>query len=205
MLGSIRGTVILTEGLTATIEAGGIGYEVELSSQAFASIKEGQECFLYLHQLVREDAHLLCGFKDTDERRLFRLLIKVSGIGYKTALAVLSTLSPADFKEAVQHDRPNLLMKVPGIGRKSAERLIVELKDRLKQLDFEGASAGTAGAQSVSLAPSAKEDALNALIGLGYKEAAAEELVKSVYEEGMEAKTIIVKALALISKRKSGR
>lgn len=205
MLGSIRGKVILTEGMTATIEAGGIGYEVELSSQAFSSIKEGQECFLYLHQLVREDAHLLCGFKDTDERRLFRLLIKVSGIGYKTALAVLSTLSPSDFKEAIQADKPQLLMKVPGIGRKSAERLIVELKDRLKRLEFAGYPLGSGGEDSVSLTPSAKEDAVNALIGLGYKETLAEELVKSVYAEGMEAKTIIVEALAVISKRKSGR
>ncbi len=154
MLGSIRGKVLRLDGFCALIETAGLGYEVEVPARVLSALQPGQECFLYLHQQIREDAQLLFGFGQVSDRELFRELLKISGIGARTALALISSLSPAELHEAVIAEDVRLLSTVPGIGRKTAERLIVELKDRLKRLPV----FTSAEAQSVAIIPAAVAD-----------------------------------------------
>ena len=215
MFGSIRGTVLRIDGFTALIEVAGIGYEVEVLTSALAKLKVGSTAFLYLHHAVREDAHLLYGFLAYDERLLFRELLKVSGIGAKTALALVSTLSYADLTQAVESEDVRLISTVPGIGRKTAERLIVELKDRLKRLPISISMVPTPpetktetlvvpASEGLSPEPSlsprvVREESIAALIGLGYKENAAVSYVKAVYQSGMDTRAVIVAALAHIA------
>ena len=218
MFGSIRGTVLRIDGFTALIEVGGIGYEVEIPSTALNKLQRGSSAFLYLHHAVREDAHLLYGFLSYEERLLFRELLKISGIGAKIALALVSTLNFADLTQAVETEDVRLISTVPGIGRKTAERLIVELKDRLKRLPLPMLDAVQAPApaetSALTTAPTptqtadasvplsaraVREEAISALIGLGYKETAAVGYVKAVYQRGMDTKAVIVAALAHIA------
>lgn len=206
MYGSIRGKVLRIDGFCALIEAGGMGYEVELPTKTLAALSEGQEAFLYLHHQVREDAELLFGFNELSERTVFRELLKVGGIGTRTALAVISTLTPEQLFGAVSAEDSKLISTVPGIGRKTAERLIVELKDRISKLQSVpgvGVSAADlktqgAAAQAAGLAV---DEAVSALIGLGYKESLAVEYVNAVLQEGMDTKQIIVAALSYIGNK----
>lgn len=206
MYGSIRGKVLRIDGFCALIEAGGVGYEVELPTQTLAALSEGQEAFLYLHHQVREDAELLFGFSELNERTVFRELLKVGGIGTRTALAVISTLTPTQLYSAVSNEDIKLISTVPGIGRKSAERLIVELKDRISKLKtVPGVGVGTAEFKTQAAASQAAsfavDEAVSALIGLGYKESLAVEYVNAVLKEGMDTKQIIVAALSYIGNK----
>ena len=167
MIGRITGTLIELSPPTVCIQAGGLGYEIDVPMSTLYKLPAvGQDVTLHTHLAIREDAHVLYGFATAAERLAFRALIKVSGIGARTALAVLSGLSVDDLADAVERQDSGRLVKVPGIGKKTAERLLLELRDKLGTVPGlarpEGAAAGTSG-----------NDVLNALQALGYSAAEA--------------------------------
>src|SRR4051812_5437936 len=173
MIGSIRGRIASKTPPQLMVEVGGVGYEVEAPMSTFFLLPSvGEEVRLLTHLVVREDAHILYGFATADERRLFRSLIKVSGVGPKIALALLSGISVEGFALCVQNQDIASLTRVPGIGRKTAERLVVEMKDRLGP-PSDSVTAATAA--SPGLNPEA--EAFGALIALGYKPAEATRLL----------------------------
>jgi Holliday junction DNA helicase RuvA len=172
MIGSLRGRILSKTPPQLLIDVGGIGYEVEAPMSTFYQLAPvGAEVHLLTHLVVREDAHVLYGFGSEPERRLFRSLLKVSGVGPKIALALLSGISVEGFAHCVQNQDAAALTRVPGIGRKTAERLLVEMKDRL----------GSPGADTGAVAPviaSPEAEAFGALVALGYKPAEATRLLK---------------------------
>jgi len=171
VIGLLRGKLIELDGPTALIEVGGVGYEVEVTTGAAALlVAHPERAMIYTHLVVREDAHSLFGFPSLAERDLFRSLIKVTGIGPKLALSLLSTVAPDAFANAITSGNTTALVRVPGIGRKTAQRLVVELKDKIREL-----SAST----SVGSTPTAREAVL-ALIALGYRENTAAQVVGEV-------------------------
>lgn len=201
MIGRLRGTLILKQPPALMVEAGGVGYELEASLTTFALLPMiGEGVSLYTHLAVREDAHLLFGFATLEERALFRSLIRVSGIGAKLALLILSGMSPETFARCVQDGDAAALTRLPGIGKKTAERLIVELRDRLRDL---GAESGLAvSSETLVAAPaSAVDDAISALIALGYKPVDAARMVKAIDCEGLNSEDIIRRALQAAVKR----
>ena len=136
MIGRLRGTVLEKNAPLLLIEAGGVGYEVEAPMSVFYRLPEiGTEATLYTHFVVREDAQLLYGFNDSNEREFFRTLIKVNGVGPKLALTLLSGIDTSDFIRCIHDNDSTTLIKLPGVGKRTAERLIVELKDKLPKID----------------------------------------------------------------------
>jgi holliday junction DNA helicase RuvA len=202
MIGRIRGILIEKQAPEVLIEAAGVAYEIQLSMTSYYQLPEaGQETILYTHFVVREDAQLLFGFVDKEERALFRELIKANGVGPKLALTILSGMSAAQFMQCINHDDLTSLVKLPGVGRKTAERLVVEMRDRLKKmmlsLDTGTAARGGALAQAQSFVISSgpKDEALSALMALGYKAPQATKVVNSVYVEGISSEDLIREAL----------
>ncbi|HLK70911.1 MAG TPA: Holliday junction branch migration protein RuvA [Steroidobacteraceae bacterium] len=177
MIGSLAGILAHKSPPQLLLEVGGVGYELEAPMSTFYDLPAlGERVRLLTHLVVREDAQLLYGFATEAERRLFRNLLKIAGIGPRTALAILSGVSSAAFAQAVQEQDSAALMRIPGVGRKTAERLIVEMRDRLR----EEASALTLHAASPtgSRVPNAQAEAYGALVALGYKPAEATRLLK---------------------------
>jgi Holliday junction DNA helicase RuvA len=163
MIGRLEGRLLEKNPPQVLVDAGGVGYEVDVPMSTFYNLPElGAKVALFTHLVVREDAHLLFGFATEAERRVFRQLLKVSGVGARTALAVLSGLSVGDLAQAVTMQDAGRLTKVPGIGKKTAERLLLELKGKL------GVELTTA--VDVHRLPAAGSDVLNALLALGYNE-----------------------------------
>jgi Holliday junction DNA helicase RuvA len=190
MIGSLRGRIASKTPPQLTVEVGGLGYELEAPMSTFFHLPAvGEEVRLLTHLVVREDAHVLYGFASEEERRLFRSLIKVSGVGPKIALALLSGISVAAFAECVQREDIAALTRVPGVGRKTAERLIVEMRDRL-------AAAGTAGATSPAAGGvTAESEAYDALVALGYRPAEATRLLKAAGPGTHSTEELIRRAL----------
>ena len=173
------------------VEVAGVGYEIEAPMSTFFLLPSvGEEVFLLTHLVVREDAHILYGFGTHDERRLFRSLIKVSGVGPKIALALLSGINVEAFALCVQNQDIAALTKVPGIGRKTAERLVVEMKDRL-------GPASEVTVSAVASAPGAnpEAEAFGALVALGYKPAEATRLLKAAGPGTHSTEELIRRAL----------
>lgn len=191
MIGLIHGRIASKSPPQLLVEAGGVGYEIEAPMSTFFLLPPvGEQVRLLTHLVVREDAHLLYGFATDEERRLFRNLLKVSGVGPKIALALLSGISVEGFAHCVRNDDVAALTRVPGIGRKTAERLLVEMKDRL-----DGAVASTAGAALLPAGNSAQGEAFGALVALGYKPAEASRLLKSVEGGTQTTEDLIRRAL----------
>lgn len=188
MIGSLRGRIAAKTPPQLMIDVGGVGYELEAPMSTFFHLPAiGQEVSLLTHLVVREDAHVLYGFATQDERRLFRNLLKVSGVGPKIALALLSGISVEAFAQCILNQDVAALIRVPGIGRKTAERLFVEMRDRVANLGTSGiTSAGAARPES---------EALGALIGLGYKPAEAARLLKVVEPGTHSTEELIRRAL----------
>jgi Holliday junction DNA helicase RuvA len=175
MIGSVRGRIASKTPPQLTVDVGGIGYELEAPMSTFFLLPSvGEEVRLLTHLVVREDAHILYAFGTNDERRLFRSLIKVSGVGPKIALALLSGISVEAFAVCVQSQDIAALTRVPGIGRKTAERLVVEMRDRLGPTTD---AALNATASAPGLNPEA--EAFGALVALGYRPAEATRLLKT--------------------------
>jgi Holliday junction DNA helicase RuvA len=189
MIGSLRGTIQAKAPPQLLIDVGGVGYELEAPMSTFFHLPAiGQEVSLLTHLVVREDAQLLYGFGTPDERRLFRALLKVSGVGPKIALALLSGISVEAFAQCIVNHDVAALVRVPGIGRKTAERLFVEMRDRIGTLE------GAPGIPSLASA-SPEAEALSALIGLGYKPAEAARLLKIVEPGTHSTEELIRRAL----------
>ena len=192
MIGRLTGNLLEKNPPQVTVDVSGIGYDIDVPMSTFYNLPRiGEKVSLHTHLVVREDAHLLYGFGTEAERATFRQLLKVSGVGPKVALAVLSGMSVNDLAEAVTMQESGRLTKVPGIGKKTAERLLLELKDRLK-VDVRIAVGGIAPASS-------NADILNALISLGYNEKEALYAIKQLPRDATVSDGIR-QALKLLSK-----
>ena len=192
MIGRIAGTLAEKNPPQLVVVAHGVGYEIDVPMSTFYNLPgTGERVTLFTHLVVREDAHLLYGFGSDHERRAFRQLLKISGIGARTALSVLSGLSVAELAQAVTLQESGRLTKIPGIGKKTAERLLLELKDKL------GADLTTA--VGVHRAPPASSDVLHALLSLGYSDKEAVATVKQL-PEGIAVGDGIRQALKLLAK-----
>jgi Holliday junction DNA helicase RuvA len=192
MIGRIQGILLDKNPPQILVDCAGVGYEVEVPMSTFYNLPPtGDRVTLLTQLVVREDAHLLYGFATEGERRAFRQLLKVSGVGARTALAVLSGLSVGELAEAVTLQETGRLTRIPGIGRKTAERLMLELKDKL------GADLATTVA--VNRAAPAARDVMHALAALGYSEKEAVAAVKQL-PEGLTVADGIRQALKILSK-----
>jgi len=188
VIGFLRGTLASKHPPSLLLDVGGVGYEVDAPMSTFYQLPEtGSEVMIYTHLLVREDAHVLFGFATESERALFRSLIRVSGIGARLALAILSGLSPDDFQRCIQQGDTVSLQRLPGIGKKTAERLIIEMRDRLPKASDTALSLGGAS--------DPLGEAGQALIALGYKPQEAEGLLKRVNGEAESVEELIRLAL----------
>ena len=172
MIGRIKGILIEKIPPFILLDCQGVGYEIEVPMTTFFDLPdEGSEITLLTHLVVREDAHLLFGFATTSERQMFRQLIKVNGIGAKVALSILSSIESNELTNAIKTDDTNMLIKIPGIGKKTAERLVLELKDRVKDIVVTQASKN---------AITNIDDIENALISLGYSASQASIAIKAL-------------------------
>jgi Holliday junction DNA helicase RuvA len=191
MIGSLRGRITSKIPPQLTIEVGGVGYEVEAPMSTFLHLPNvGEEVKLLTHFVVREDAQLLYGFATEDERRLFRTLLKVSGIGPKIGLALLSGISVEAFALCVKTQDVSALVRVPGVGRKTAERLIVEMRDKIAPSE-----SAPVGAVVVQPEASPEAEAFGALVALGYKPAEATRLLKAAGPGTHSTEELIRRAL----------
>jgi Holliday junction DNA helicase RuvA len=178
MIGTLAGVLAYKSPPHLLLEVGGVGYEVEAPMSTFYSLPPvGERTRLLTHLVVREDAHILYGFASIEERTLFRNLLKVSGVGPRIALAILSGGTAATFAHAVHEQDVAALTRIPGVGRKIAERLIVEMRDRL---DAPGAAPALGGLASGMPAQGAEAEAYSALVSLGYKPVEATRLLKGL-------------------------
>ena len=182
MIGRITGTLLEKNPPQILFDVHGVGYEIDVPMSTFYGLPAtGAQVSLHTHHVVREDGHFLFGFATDEERTTFRQLLKVSGIGARMALAVLSGLSVNDLAQAVALQESGRLVKIPGIGKKTAERLLLELRDKLgKALPN---LAGTKLAAVPSALPDARSDILNALLALGYNEREALGAMKNLDED----------------------
>ncbi|UZR29820.1 Holliday junction branch migration protein RuvA [Methylococcus mesophilus] len=196
MIGFIRGVLVAKRAPSLLIDVQGLGYEVDAPMSTFYGLPEiGAEVRLYTHLQIREDAHSLFGFGTEAERGLFRSLIRVSGIGAKLALAILSGISVDDFRACVERQDSARLVRLPGIGKKTAERLIIELRDRLDIGVPSLAPASFAGGAAPLPAADPADEAVSALIALGFKPQEANTLVAKQPVEGRSAEDLIRLAL----------
>jgi holliday junction DNA helicase RuvA len=192
MIGRLSGTLVEKNPPQILLDVQGVAYEVDVPMSTFYNLANvGDKVTLFTHLVVREDAHLLFGFGSETERRAFRLLIKISGIGARTALSVLSGLSVAELAQAVTLQESGRLTKIPGIGKKTAERLLLELKDKL--------GADLTSAVGINRAAPVTSDVLNALASLGYSDKEAAHAVKQL-PEGIAVTDGIRQALRLLAK-----
>ena len=192
MIGRLSGTLVEKNPPQILLDVHGVAYEVDVPMSTFYNLPSmGEQITLFTHLVVREDAHLLFGFGSETERRAFRQLIRISGIGARTALSVLSGLSVAELAQAVTMQDAALLTRIPGIGKKTAERLLLELKDKL--------GTDTASAIGVHRAPPVTADVLHALIALGYSDREAVQAIKHL-PEGVAVADGIRQALKVLAK-----
>ncbi|MFZ0486444.1 MAG: Holliday junction branch migration protein RuvA [Arenicellales bacterium] len=193
MIGYLKGTLLDKRPPTLVLDVHGVGYELDAPMTTFYDLPPtGDSVTVYTHMVVREDAQLLFAFSDLAQRDVFRSLLKVSGVGPRVALAILSTLSAAEFYAAVTDNDITRLTRVPGIGRKTAERLVVEMRDRvMKQIE----ERGQAPAVAVARRDNPVEDAVGALMALGYKPAEASRAIRDIDSNGLSSEDLIRKAL----------
>ncbi|MGN1394632.1 MAG: Holliday junction branch migration protein RuvA [Succinivibrionaceae bacterium] len=210
MIGLLRGVLLEKNPPEILLEVNNIGYEVSMPMSSFYNLPEvGCETIIYTCFIVREDAQLLFGFTSKEAKFLFKELIKVNGIGPKMALAVLSTLSPEEFVAAVKKENIGSIVKVPGIGKKTAERLLIEIKDKILNWNFVVPNNNDKqqtnniinttdidnNSKSVVMDIEVEDQAINGLIALGYKPQQASLYVHKYYKEGMKVEDIIKEAL----------
>jgi len=196
MIRRLRGVLADKQPPYLVIDVQGVGYELEASLSTFCNLPEvGKEVTLYTHLAVREDAHILYGFSAMAERTLFRSLIKVSGIGAKLALLILSGMTVEAFARCVQEGDAAALTRLPGIGRKTAERLIIEMRDRMGEMTLGTAFMAGANRQIPARVATPRDDAISALVALGYKLPEATRMVQALEVEGLASEEIIRLAL----------
>jgi Holliday junction DNA helicase RuvA len=190
MINYIKGTVAELSPTSVTIETGGIGYFINISVNTFSKLDGKKDCTILIHEVIREDAHQLFGFADKEERDIFRMLISVSGIGANTARMMLSSLHPAEVEKAIIESNVNLLKSVKGIGLKTAQRVIVDLKDKVGKLS-------QAGEIFTFEDNTKREEALSALVMLGFARSAVSKVLEKIIrdEKNLTVEDLIKRAL----------
>ena len=191
MIGFLRGILLEKEAPNLLVEVNGIGYEIQMPLNLFCNIPTpGKELSLYIHQVIREDGNFLYGFTDKEQRFLFRSLIKISSIGPKIALAILSTMDPKTFKQHLYNDDSSALESIPGIGAKTAKRLVIEMRDKISK--WENISSDSPSNTAIC-------DATSALISLGYKEKEARLTLGNIKDKNLSSEELIRLALKKIN------
>jgi len=202
VIGRLRGILIEKQPPELLIEVSGVGYEIQMPMSCFYELPDvHQEVTIYTHFVVREDAQLLFGFNSVQERALFREVIKANGVGPKLGLAILSGMTASQFVDCVEREDISTLVKLPGVGKKTAERLVIDMRDRLKGwnsfdlLQPRVESDNHNKNNKLNEINSADEEAVSALISLGYKPLAASKMVSKVKKANMSSEAIIKEAL----------
>ena len=187
MIEYLRGGLAELSPATAVIDCNGVGYAASISLNTYAAIQGKKECKLYIYEAIREDAYQLYGFADKQERELFLLLISVSGIGGNTARMILSALSPAELVNVISSENANLLKTVKGIGLKTAQRIIVDLKDKIKTTTVTATATGMSGSLLTPANAEVQEEAIEALTMLGFARAPSQKVVLAILKETPDA------------------
>ncbi len=202
MIGRLNGLLVEKQPPEILIEVSGVGYEVQMPMTCFYDLPAvAEQAIIYTHFVVREDAQLLFGFNNKTERALFRELLKANGVGPKLGLAILSGMSAQQFVTCVNNEDATTLVKLPGVGKKTAERLVLEMKDRLKDwgndlfTPFSDNAIIEPASNDTLVANNAADDAVSALIALGYKLPQAQKAVKAVNKPDMTTEVLIKEAL----------
>lgn len=201
MIGWIKGVLREKRPPRLLVDVGGVGYELEAPMSTFSALPEtGREVSLFTHQVVREDAHHLYAFAGRYERDVFRMLLRVNGVGAKLGLTILSGMDAATFGQRVQEGDTASLARLPGIGKKTAERLVIEMRDRLEGLSAGGVSLASAPAGGADPARDPRSEAVSALIALGLKPPEASRRVASVGSADLAPEEIVRLALKAMVK-----
>jgi Holliday junction DNA helicase RuvA len=196
MIGFLRGILVYKAAPFLVLDVQGVGYEVEAPMTTFYDLPPiNQEIKLHTHLVVREDAHILFGFSAEAERSLFRTLIKVNGVGPKLALTILSGQSAEEFHRCIHDNDTQALVRLPGVGKKTAERLVIEMRDRLPNLGDSVITDAVILGSAARLVGNPKQEAVNALCSLGYKPLDASKMVQNISAEGKSCEDIIRQAL----------
>lgn len=196
MIGRIRGKLLEKQAPELLVDVNGVGYEIHAPMTTIYQLPAvGESVELFTHLIVREDAHLLYGFASQPDRALFRALIKVNGVGPKLALTILSGMDVVDFVRCVRDEDTAGLVRLPGVGKKTAERLLIEMRDRLRDWHTDGVAVGDGSAQLPARAGDHLLEAESALIALGYKPQEATKMIAAVKTEGASSETLIRAAL----------
>jgi holliday junction DNA helicase RuvA len=194
VIGFLRGKLVAKAPPLLVLDVHGVGYEIEAPMTTFYNLPLiGAEILLHTHLVVREDAHILFGFSTEADRSLFRTLIKVNGVGPKLALTILSGQSAEEFHRCIQNNDTQALVRLPGVGKKTAERLVIEMRDRLP--DMAGSTPSMIDDGLHQPAGSPKQEAISALCSLGYKPLDAGKMVQNINAEGKSCEDIIRLAL----------
>jgi Holliday junction DNA helicase RuvA len=194
MIGFLRGTLVNKTAPQVLLDVNGVGYNLLAPMSTFYDLPEtGQVVQLLTHLSIREDAHVLFGFLSEQERSLFRSLIRINGVGPKLALAILSGISIEDFQRCVFENNIATLVKLPGIGKKTAERLIIEMRDRLPEMP------ATTGANQPATTTSATSEAVHALVSLGFNESDAQRMVRKIVKDNLSSQELIRLALQSVN------
>jgi Holliday junction DNA helicase RuvA len=201
MIGRLRGEIIAKRPPQVLIDCGGVGYEVEAPMSTFYELPAvGESVTLVTHLLIRDDAHVLYGFRNEHDRALFRALLRVTGVGAKMALAILSGMDAERFARCLEQEDIAMLCRLPGIGKKTAQRLVVEMKDRIAELGGLPAAPGLRPAASpVAAVDDALSDAVSALIALGYRPPDANRMARAVDDGAKTSEEIIRAALKSVT------
>ena len=196
MIGFLRGILVHKAPPFLVLDVQGVGYEVEAPMTTFYDLPAiNEEIKLHTHLVVREDAHILFGFSAEAERTLFRALIKVNGVGPKLALTILSGQSAEEFHRCIQDNDTQALVRLPGVGKKTAERLVIEMRDRLPDLADSAATSTNKTGTTTPAVGNLKQEAVSALCSLGYKPLDAGKMVQNISAEGKSCEDIIRLAL----------
>ncbi len=198
MIGRLKGILLTKQPPTLLLDVNGVGYEVDAPMSTFYQLPDiNQEVILHTHLVVREDVQQLCGFATEAERSMFRSLIKINGVGPKLALSILSAISADDFARCIQNNDTTTLVRLPGVGKKTAERLVIEMRDKLKDWQTGLLEQGKAPAGMIEIEHKADpvEEAVSALIALGYKPPQASRMVTQIDSHDLSSEEIIRDAL----------
>ncbi|HIG65995.1 MAG TPA: Holliday junction branch migration protein RuvA [Methyloprofundus sp.] len=196
MIGFIRGKLVTKTPPLLVLDVQGVGYEIEAPMTTFYNLPVmGETVHLHTHLVVREDAHILFGFSTESDRMMFRTLIKVNGVGPKLALTILSGQSADEFHRCIHDNDTAALIRLPGVGKKTAERLIIEMRDKLPTRDDSSLSSSSEQGSIVSSRSNAKQEAISALCALGYKPQDASKMVQGIAQEDKSCEDIIRLAL----------
>lgn len=197
MIGLLRGKLVTKTPPHLLLDVHGVGYEIEAPMTTFYSLPAvGEEISLHTHLVVREDAHILFGFSTESDRMMFRALIRINGVGPKLALTILSGQSAEEFHRVIQDSDVQALVRLPGVGKKTAERLVIEMRDRLPEISGSSVSGVTIAQEPAALALNTpRQEAVSALCALGYKPVDAARMIRNVATEDKNCEEIIRLAL----------